>query len=208
MAQSTAASGVSPARTCLAPFLFMDQNMMNALTGIGAAILLLVGSGAHAQTYDVILAGAAENPPNVSAGIATGRLVLDSQLNTLKVDVTFAGLAGVTTGAAIHCCVTPPGNAGIAITVPGLPGFPPGVAAGTYSRTLDLTQLSTYAPNFLVSYGGGTTSGSAAAIALALSQGMVFLRIRTTVYTAGEIRGFPTLSPFVFGDGFEGGVGN
>ena len=59
-----------------------------------------------------------------------------------------------TTASHIHCCVAPPGNAGVATTTPTFPGFPLGVTAGTYSQTFDMTAAASYNPAFVTANGG------------------------------------------------------
>jgi hypothetical protein len=66
----------------------------------------------------------------------------------------FSGLTTGTTASHVHCCVIPPGNVGVATTVPTFPGFPLGVTAGTYSRTFDMTNQASYNPAFVAAHGG------------------------------------------------------
>ena len=73
----------------------------------------------------------------------------DTLTNEMTVNVTFSGLTTATTAAHIHCCVAPPGNAGVATTTPTFPGFPLGVTAGTYSQTFDMTAPASYNPAFV-----------------------------------------------------------
>src|SRR5262245_47911374 len=94
--------------------------------GFAAALLalapgLITGYGGSVQAafhFPVTLTGPNENPPNNSLGIGTGFVDIDSTAHTFRVSVTFSGLTGTTTMAHIHCCVTPPGIAGVATTVP------------------------------------------------------------------------------------------
>jgi hypothetical protein len=77
----------------------------------------------------------------------------------LGVSVTFSGLLTGTTVAHIHCCVDPPGIAGIATTVPTFLDFPAGVLSGSYNVTLDTLAASTWNPAFITAH-GGTPAGA------------------------------------------------
>ena len=98
-------------------------------------------------------------------------------------------LQPATTAAHIHCCISPPGNTGVATTTPTFPGFPLGVTSGSYSRTFDMTAASSYNPAFVTAH-GGTTAGAAAALLAGLQAGQAYLNIHTTMFPGGEIRGF------------------
>jgi hypothetical protein len=109
--------------------------------------------------------------------------------NEMTVDVTFSGLTTPTTAAHIHCCVTPPGNTGVATTVPTFTGFPLGVTSGTYTHAFDMTSAASYNPAF-VTANGGTVAGAEAALLAGLEAGQAYLNIHTTMFPGGEIRGF------------------
>src|SRR5262249_34733217 len=123
------------------------------------------------------------------AGTGTTKVTWNTVTNEMTIDITFSGLTTSTTAAHIHCCVKPPGNTGVATTVPSFPGFPLGVTAGTYARTFDMTSASSFNPAFVTNHGG--TAGSAAAALLSgLEAGQAYLNIHTTMFPGGEIRGF------------------
>ncbi len=173
--------------------------MLKAYLGISVLLLASASYGAT-TTLTAPLSGANENPPNASPGTGVATVVYDSTAHTLSINVGFSGLLGATTAAHIHCCVAPPGNAGVATTVPTLPGFPLGVMAGQYAVTLDLTMPGSFNPAFIAA-NGGTVAGAEAALANGLANGMAYLNIHTTIFPGGEIRGFlqvrsaaPTLS--------------
>src|SRR5690348_6041453 len=90
------------------------------------------------------MSGANENPvvPSPATGFAT--VTLDTVTQLIQISLNFNNLTSNTVAAHIHCCIAPPGNAGVATVVPAFPGFPLGVTSGTYSGTLDLTQSSSY----------------------------------------------------------------
>ena len=140
-------------------------------------------------SYTAMLSGGAEDPPNLSLGIGTGKVTIDTILHSLRVEAEFSGLSGTTTAAHIHCCVPPPGAAGVATQVPSFAGFPSGVSAGTYDMTFDLTNLMTWNPGF-VGANGGTAAGAEAALVAGLGGGQAYLNIHSSAFGGGEIRGF------------------
>ncbi len=151
---------------------------------------LVTGSYALAApiTFTTTLNGANENPPINTTGTGFATISLDTAAHILTVDVTFSGLTTPAIAAHIHCCVAPPGNAGVATQVPSFVGFP-NATSGTYSHTFDTSLLSTYNPAFVTANGG--TSASAEAVFVAgLLGGQEYLNIHTTENPGGEIRGF------------------
>lgn len=154
---------------------------------------------ANAITYDVILTGLGESPPNASPGSGVAVITIDTIANTLNiVSDTFSGLLGTTTASHIHCCTASPGagTAGVATQVPYFAGFPIGVTSGSYSMLFDMTQASTWNPAFITA-NGGTAAGAEAALAAGAAAGDAYLNIHTAVVPGGEIRGFlvPTPEP-------------
>ena len=131
-----------------------------------------------------------ENPAHpTSNGTGTALVTWDTVTNIMTVNVVFSGLTTPSTAAHIHCCAEPPGNAGVATTVPFFPGFPIGVTSGTYSHTFDMLSSGSYNPAFVTAHGG--TPASAAAVLLAgIQQGEAYLNIHSMMFPAGEIRGF------------------
>ena len=163
------------------------------------ALLIAPASYGAITTMTGTLSGANENPATASTGTGFTTVVYNSTLHTLNVSVTFSGLTGNTTASHIHCCVAPPGNAGVATTTPTFAGFPLGVTSGTYNTTLDLTQASSYNPAFITA-NGGTTAGAEAALAAGFANGTSYLNIHSSTFPGGEIRAFliavvPALSP-------------
>lgn len=161
-----------------------------------AALLALSGAAANATiiVYSAQLTGAAEAPPNASPGTGTAIVTIDDVLNTMRVQVTFAGLLGTTTAAHIHCCTALPltGTAGVATTTPTFAGFPLGVTSGSYDSTLDLTAASSYNAAF-VTASGGTVALAMARLLANIATGQTYFNIHTTTFGGGEIRGFLTV---------------
>jgi hypothetical protein len=154
-----------------------------------AAALVALPAGAVQIRYFANLDGASENPPNNSQGTGTSLVTIDEGALTMRVRAAFQGLTGTTTASHIHCCVAPPGNAGVATPVPTFPGFPLGVVSGSYDRTFDLTQASSFNPTF-VNNNGGTVDSARAALLAGLAAGRAYLNIHSSFRPGGEIRGF------------------
>ena len=152
---------------------------------------------ANAITYNVVLTGPGESPPNLSPGIGSAVVIIDTTANTLNIfSLTFSGLAGTTTASHIHCCTTLPGvgTAGVATQTPSFSGFPLGVTSGTYSMLFDMTQASTWNAPFITA-NGSTPAGAEAALVAGAAAGEAYLNIHTNVVPGGEIRGFLVATP-------------
>jgi CHRD domain/PEP-CTERM motif len=147
-------------------------------------------------TYDAFLSGPAESPPNASPGTGFADVDFDTTANTMRVRVTFSGLAGTTTASHIHSATAVPGTgtAGVATTTPTFAGFPLGVTSGAYDNTLDMTLASSYNPSY-VTANGGTPASAEAALLSSLNAGTAYLNIHTNVFPGGEIRGFLNTVP-------------
>lgn len=133
-------------------------------------------------------------------GLAT--FSFDTTAQTLAISASWAGLSGETSVSHIHCCTAVPGTgtAGVAVTPSTLPGFPVGVHQGTYSTTVDLTQLTSYTGGFLEGNTLTAAQGSAKLLQGILS-GSAYLNIHTLPnFPGGEIRGFlqPVPEPATF----------
>jgi len=165
----------------------------------GLLILLLLAAGtARAQSVAFIATGPTaeglsplnENPPHPeSSGHGTALVTWNFVTHEMTVNVLFNGLTTPTTAAHIHCCVTPPGNAGVATTTPTFPGFPLGVTSGSYSHAFDVLSASTYNPAF-VTANGGTAASAATTLINGMLAGRAYLNVHTTMFGGGEIRGF------------------
>ena len=154
------------------------------------ALLTALPAAAATTTYTVHLSGPAESPSNASPGLGFATVTLDSGANTMALDVSFSGLLGNTTASHIHCCTAVPGvsTAGVATTTPTFPGFPLGVTSGTYSHTFDMLSATSYNPAFVTAHTDVPTAY--AFLVAGIAAGEAYLNIHSSVFPAGEIRGF------------------
>lgn len=163
-----------------------------SLAAASLCAMLAAGSALAAPTtYYATLTGAAENTPNDSPGIGGTAVTFDMSAHLLSIDVSFIGLAGLSTAAHIHCCTASPlaGLAGVATETPSFGSFPTGVNGGVYSMMYDTSLAGSWSPAFLAA-NGGTTAGAEAAFSAGLNGGSAYLNIHSDAYPAGEIRGF------------------
>jgi hypothetical protein len=172
------------------------MSLRTIVASAAAATLCIAAAGAAnaaAVIYSADLLGSNEVTPNASPATGHARVSIDTVANTLTVHVTFSGLEAGDTASHIHCCTAVPGTgaAGVATSVPTFTDFPTGVTAGHYLHTFDLTQASSWNPAFIAA-NGGTTAGAESALAAGLAGDEAYLNIHSTLFPAGEIRGFLT----------------
>ena len=167
---------------------------MKLLTPLVAAALV-AGAAFPVQAVPVVftttLLGSSEEPPTGSPGTGSGRVTLDEDAGTFRIETSFAGLLAATTAAHIHCCTAAVGigNAGVATQVPVFVDFPLGVLSGSYDHVFGLLDEATYNPAF-VTANGGTAAGAAAAFVAGIEGGVAYLNIHSAEFPMGEIRGF------------------
>ena len=168
-----------------------------AILAVGLlALAIAAPASATIIVYDAALNGAAEAPPNASAGIGATIITIDTVASTMRVQILFAGLSGLTTASHIHCCTASAntGTAGVATELPTFTGFPLGVSNGTYDHTFDMSLAATFNPAFLSARGGNVATAFSDFIA-GLTDGKAYLNIHSSVYPGGEIRGFLHVVP-------------
>ena len=165
--------------------------LTGALLLVAAVTLAASTANAAPITYTAILSGAAEAPPNASAGTGFALVVFDVVAHTMEVDAWFSGLTGITTASHIHAptAVAGVGTASVATQTPSFIGFPLGVQSGTFSNSFDMTLPSSYRAAYLSGF-GGSTAAAEAALAQAAADGKAYLNIHTNAFPGGEIRGF------------------
>ena len=170
----------------------MKRYLLVPLLALGLVVMALPAQAAII-TYQAVLSGANENPPNASLGTGFAIVTVDDIANLMEVNVTFSGLTAPNTAAHIHCCALPPNNAGVATVTPTFTGFPSGTVAGTYDHTFSLLDPASYNPAFITAQGG--LANARAALLNGLANNMTYLNIHTTAFGGGEIRGFLTPVP-------------
>ncbi len=160
------------------------------------AMLASGGALAAPTTYYSALTGPQEATPNTSPGVGSTVVTFDLTAHLLTVDVSFVGLEGLSTAAHIHCCTAAmaTGTAGVATETPTFSSFPTGVSGGMYSMMFDTSLANSWNPAFIAA-NGGTTAGAEAAFSAGLNAGQAYLNIHSTLYPAGEIRGFLAAVP-------------
>jgi hypothetical protein len=171
--------------------------MRKLLPPLLVAIMLGFSGAAHAQlvtNHTTTLSGPNEAPPNASTGTGTATLLINDNFNEMRLHVEFSGLLYPTTVAHIHCCGPAPETAIVATQVPTFIGFPAGVTSGTYDVTLNLLDPATYNPAFITD-AGGTVELARADFVDGIRTSEAYLNIHSTVFPAGEIRGFFVAAP-------------
>ena len=154
--------------------------------------MLLIAPMSHAARFVVGLSGPNEAPPNASPAVGSGFVETDPVAHTLRVSFSFSGLTAPTSATHIHCCVSPPGTAGVATALPAFPGFTLGTTSGTYDGTFSTLSAASYNPAFITANGGTPASAEAVLFAGMLATS-AYLNVHTTAFPGGEIRGFLTL---------------
>lgn len=162
---------------------------------LAAAAVLGAASAAHAVSFTGQLSGASEATPNASPGTGTFLVDFDIVAHTMRVSTNFSGLLEPVIAAHIHCCTAVPGvgTVGVATGVPTFLGFPSGVTSGTYDETFDTLSAATYNPGFVTAQ--GSVSAAEAALFAGLNAGQAYLNIHSSLFPAGEIRGFAARVP-------------
>ena len=169
------------------------------LVALAATLVALPAAQAQVSSF------AAGLGPEVAGARGDGAVFVEYNAGTqqLSIDAIWFGLSGATTVAHIHCCTTPPGagTIGVAVTPGTLPGFPVGVAFGSYSVTLDLTNPATFTTGFINNFGGGTVAGASAALLAGMTAGRAYFNVHSNAFPGGEVRGFlqPVPEPGTWG---------
>jgi hypothetical protein len=192
--------------------------MRKRIAGLTSAALLVAmwaaPSPAAQQKFAFVFDGPSENPANASPGSGTGTAIFDDVAGTLALTATFAGMSGNVTQTHFHATTTTSGlaspnpfdtaarraaaaavvNAGIAIGITTLPGFPLGVNNGVYANTLNLNDSNIYGAGFLAANGGNAATARSTFIT-ALTSGRTYWNIHSSTFGGGEMRAFPIPVP-------------
>ncbi len=158
----------------------------SVITAFACAVLWATGANAVPIIYQADLTGSQEVGPSGSTATGHAIVTIDTDMDTLRVQLSFAGLTGGNaTAAHIHCCSGPGVNVGVAVPLTGFPS----AAAGSYDTTFDLGLNSIYNATFLSGAGGGSAAGAEAALAAGLAAGKAYVNIHNATNPGGEIRG-------------------
>ncbi|MDX2193008.1 MAG: CHRD domain-containing protein [Gemmatimonadales bacterium] len=172
--------------------------LVRALPGaLALAALVAAPTAAHAQLgWTLTFSPEAQG----ATGSGSGVITFNTTTKALFIRTTWTGLSGTTTVAHIHCCVTPPGTVGVAIGSFGgvapntIPGFPTGLSAGSYQRTIDLSNPGSFTNGFR-NNNGGTAASATTALITAMNAGRAYFNIHTNTFPTGEIRAFTVVAP-------------
>lgn len=133
--------------------------LMFAALALGAA-LTATAALAETQMFTATLTGAAETPPNASAGTGTAAASLNTETKSFTWKVEYAGLSGPATMAHFHGPAAPGHAAGVAVAITG-----PMVSPLVGSATLTDAQIAD------------------------LEAGKWYVNVHTAQIPGGEIRG-------------------
>lgn len=163
---------------------------------IACSVLAAGVANAQVVSFQAILDGASESPPNASPGTGVADVVMDLGAHTMQIHAMFEGLVGSTTAAHIHAATASPftGVAGVASQTPSFSGFPLGVTSGMYVGSYDMSLTSSFNGTF-VTANGGTAASAEAALFNAMSSGRAYFNIHSNMFPGGEIRGFFRVVP-------------
>jgi hypothetical protein len=116
-------------------------------------------SGSSATEVSATLSGAAEVPPNNSAGTGTLTGSLDQSTNVLKWKITYSGLSGPATAAHFHGPASAGSNAGVVLPFSSPANPIEGQATLTAPQAADLLAGKWYANVHTKDHPGGEIRG-------------------------------------------------
>ena len=154
---------------------------MQLIARIAAVALATAATPLAAATYITTLSGANETVPNASPATGKGTLTLSSDQNTIRVQLSWAGLTAPARASHLHCCAFQGANGPVAI------GFgTPAATTASLDQFYDLTSLSTYSGGFQT---GQTAATKRATFLAGLTAGKAYYNVHNANFGAGEIRG-------------------
>ncbi|MDX9972045.1 MAG: CHRD domain-containing protein [FCB group bacterium] len=150
------------------------------------AIALPAGATLIRYETPLGLTGSQEFPPNASTASGTAVAYYDTETLLFEVNLTWSDLLAPVTAAHIHLGNGPGTNGGIAVnfTFLGIPN----ATSGTFSHVFDLTQETSFLPQFLVN-AGGTVDAARETLLARLNAGDGYFNIHNSSFPGGEIRG-------------------
>jgi hypothetical protein len=164
--------------------------MKRIVSTLALILAVLATSSAFADNtiYRSTMSGPSESLPNNSPGASVATIVIDNVAMTMSLTIPFVDLLAPSTAAHLHCCTAQPliGTAPPAIS---FVDFPLGVRDGLYERMFNLSDAGTYDPAFLSAHGGAVATARDFLLA-GINANTSYLNIHSSLYPAGEIRGF------------------
>jgi Cu/Zn superoxide dismutase len=131
-----------------------------AFAAISTAFVAAPAAQAKVTTYNLMMSGKQETPPNTTAGSGHGTVTFDDATKQITYNITYSGLTGDATAAHFHGPAAPGTAAGVLVPIKGPLASP---ITGTATLTDDQVK--------------------------ALTTGMVYFNVHTKANPAGEIRG-------------------
>jgi len=97
------------------------------------ALCCLPQLSATTITFNLILSGSQEVPPNSSPGTGTALIIVDDVAKTVSVNLAYSGLVAPTVAAHIHCCNGPGVNSPVVLPFDLVTGTTSGSFSNVFS---------------------------------------------------------------------------
>lgn len=148
-----------------------EKKLKRSLRLLAAAALLVAAPmGAQATTtFQAVLGGIQEVPPNASPATGLATVVLNNSQDQITVDVSWTGLLAPASAGHIHGPAPVGSNAGVMFPLAGVSGTSGSIV--TQQFAISPTQVNW------------------------LQQGLLYVNIHTSTFPGGEIRGQLTVVP-------------
>jgi len=144
--------------------------MKRLITALVVGVAFCASTASAQTTFEAILTGLGENPPNASPATGIGTVVLSADQTQITVDESWSGLTAPATASHIH------GPGGVGTNAPVLfpfSGVPNATAGSIPEQTFSITPTQ-------VGY---------------LFAGYLYMNVHTSTFPGGEIRGQLLLVP-------------
>lgn len=145
-------------------------NMKSLLPTFGVAMALSIGTASAQWSFQAILSGSGENPPNGSPATGFGTVLLNAAQTQITVDESWSGLTAAATASHIHGPGGYPTNASVIFPFTGVPAATSGsIPEQTFA--INAQQVSW------------------------LFSGFLYMNVHDSTFPGGEIRGQLLLVP-------------